>query len=184
MIRWGSVRASRLHERQLACGDTCIRQATLFPFFDRAGSVDHVLVVDADSSELRTIRLDETRAWIPRWGPIRLNGPLLNLDEDVVDQLAPLWHYDPWWLLKDARFESQAAVPILQLTNCAESFDQPPADLLFSPRLTNLCKVRFPVPSKEYESHRFTPEMLPTRDPTRSPGVQTRGVGWYLDPMW
>jgi len=184
MTVWNSVRASRLHERKLVGGDTFIRQATLFPFFDRAGSVRQVLIVDADSSELRTFRLDKTRAWIPLWGSIRLDGPIQGLDEDVMDQLAPLWHYDPKWLLSDARFESQAAVPILKLTNCAEAFGQQPADLLFSVRLTNLRKVSFLVPTRDFQSRGFRPEMLPTRGPTRIPGVETRDAGWQLAPIW
>ena len=184
MTSWTSVRASHLHDRRLVHDETLIRRATLFPFFDRLGSVSQVLIVAAGSSELRTFRADTTRAWIPFWGPIRITDPIVALDEALTDQLAGLWHYDPWWLLKDAVFHGQAAATILQSTNCADAFDRQPADLVFSSCLTNLRTVRVPQSTQECESKRFQPEMLPAREPTPCSGTQTRGTGWQLDPIW
>ena len=184
MTNWFSVAASRLHARNLVCSDAVIERGSLFPFFDRAGAVEHVLIVDAGSSDLRTFRLDETQLSIPFRGPIRLDGSLQCLDEQVLEQLAPRWHFDPWWLLRDARFEDQAAVPILVRTNCADCFEQSPNDLLFSGRLTRVRKVSFLVTKPECTLQRFRREMLPIRtlDPTtfRAP----RAEDWVLDPVW
>ena len=183
MTPWITVRASRLHQR-IICGDTFVPQATLFPFFDTNGGVDQVLIVDAYSPDLRIFKLNETRISIPFWGSIRIVGQLHFLDERIADQLAPLWHYDPWWLLKGRRFEFESAVPTLKRTNCVDSFEEPPADLLFSLDLKAVRKVRFHVPSKEYKSHRFRPEMLPRREQVRAPVAESKTGGWRLDPLW
>lgn len=204
MIRWFSVLASRLHEREFCWDDREIRKATLFPFFDGEGVVEQVLVVDAESSELRAFRLDATRVRIPFWGPIRLEGNCDRLDEEVIRQLGPLWHYDPWWLLKDERFSSHEAVPILKQTNCVGAFIQQPVDVGFRADLTSLRNVRYEVASnpveekvsgylngtiagmaieKEQETRPFRPGMLPVRETTGCT-VSARQRGWQLTPFW
>ena len=184
MTPWMLVRSTRLRERALVCGQASIRRATLLPFFDRAGSVAQVMIVDADSSDLRTFKVDRARARIPTWGAIRIEGLIDTLDEFVIDQLAGLWHFDPWWLLRDERFRDNAVIPILQSTNCAEVFDEQPASLLFSGCLTELRKVRFAAPSENYENRQYCDEMLPLREPTPLAGRKTRSAGWRLAPVW
>jgi hypothetical protein len=186
MTGWRSVRSSRLRERAVVYDDTLIRKATLFPMFDCAGCVQHVLIVDADSPDLRVFKVDRTHVRIPRWGVIRLDGPIEILDEYVVDQIATLWHFDPWWMLRDERFEDSAVIPILETTNCVEAFvDQQPYNLLFSADLTELLKVRIAVPSENYQYKHYCDEMLPMREPRESSACRKRRpAGWYLDPVW
>ena len=109
---------------------------------------------------------------------------MTSLNESTLDELAPLWHYDPWWLLKDERFESEWAVPILKSTNCADAFERQPADLLFSTCLTQLRMVRFPVPAESQEDRRYRPEMLPAREMPAFAHMEQRATGWHLDPWW
>ena len=184
MTRWFSVRASQLHQRTLVCRDLAIQEATLFPFFDDQGATEHVLIVEARSSDLRTFRLHDSRVWIPGRGKVRLDVSIRPLEEHVVEQLAPLWHYDPWWLLTDERFASEAAVPILKQTNCVDRFEQEPADLVFSACLSGVRKVKFARPSEEYQTKLFCPDMLPPREFAQSEDRGATTPGWHLDPFW
>lgn len=184
MTTWFRIPASRLHERALIFNDVQYRQATLFPFFDGEGFVERVLIVDADSSELQSFRIDTTQLRVPFWGPIRASGQKLELVDDAIDLLAPLWHYDPWWLLRAARFESERTVPTLTNTNCADSFDEKPADLLFNARMTKVAKVQFIVPAEHYKNKAFQPGMLPPRELAEPPRSQRESAGWHLDPLW
>ena len=88
MTRWLPIRANSLHGRSLVVGSTEIRQATLFPFFDAYGAAEHVLIVDADSSELQTFALATTKVWIPLWGPMRVEGDIDRLSDGMIEQLA------------------------------------------------------------------------------------------------
>ncbi|MDP7017531.1 MAG: hypothetical protein QGG36_17140 [Pirellulaceae bacterium] len=185
MASWISIGASRLHERRLVSGETRIDKATLFPFFDGGGAVHQVLIVDAGSADLRTFRIGEAGVVIPHWGTLRLGGSVRVADEHDIDRLGRLWHYDPWWLLKDVRFASLPATPILKATNCVDSFEERPQDILFSICLSRLNKVRFSVPASEYKTKRFEASMLPKRSaPPRSEGGSNSDSGWRLDPHW
>ena len=68
MRRWFPIRARRLHGRRLISHGRTIERATLFPFFDRAGQAEYVLVVDPDSPELHTFRLPDVELSIPLFG--------------------------------------------------------------------------------------------------------------------
>ncbi len=181
MKRWLSVRASRLHERPLAVGDLLIPRATLFPFFDGAGAVSHVLIVDRDSSDLLTFSLDTARVSVPPWGRLRVNGPLERLGPDRLERLAPLWHYDPWWLLKHERFAFVSAVPTLKATNCVGSFSRPPTDLCFGRDLRDVKTVIYCDGAQEHQTERFQPGVLPERN---APESTRERPGWKLDPFW
>lgn len=178
------IRASRLHQRPLELNSTRIDRATLFPFFSRDGQIDQVMIVDPESSRLLAFRPQDVRLRLPFWGTLRIDGPTTPVDDLTVDPLAPLWHYDPWWLLKDKRYDDQAVIPILKATNCAESFtDQQPSDVLFDLALNRLQKVRFPAPSESHEHKRFNEEMLPLREEVCADKPAPRG-GWHLVPIW
>ncbi len=179
-----SVPASRLHGRPLIYNEERFDVATLFPFFDREGFVERVLIVDADSSDLRSFPADTALFRIPLWGPVRVSGERLEIVADIIDRLAELWHYDPRWLLKDQRFESHSAVTALQLTNCADSFERQPSDVLFNPRLTAVNKVQFRALADNYEKKPFQSDMLPNRETRQSQRTPALSPGWHLDPMW
>jgi hypothetical protein len=179
------TRASRLHSRELILGQTRIATATLFPFFDCNGLVEQVMIVDADSSDLLSFRVDEMRVRVPLWGPIRMDGSVVRLDEYMIDHFAPLWHFDPWCLLQDKRFADQAIIPVLTATNCAEAFlDQRPSDLLFNQRLSQLRKVQFPAPAESYQHRPFGAEMLPSREAASLDVAEKSPTGWQLIPIW
>ena len=186
MIRWLPVRATRLHECPIECGSTTIRSGSLFPFFDGTGSIEHALIVDADSSVLRTVTLTTTTVTIPLWGPIVIDANATRLNEETIEQLAPLWHYDPWWLLRAERFSFTSEVPVLKRTNCAESFETQPSDLCFTRRLTKVGWVIHYSASQGDQVKRFRAEMLPDRQPVRSRREhdQTQTTGWQLKPFW
>ncbi len=184
MIAWPTVRASRIHHRSLWVNDRQYLGATLFPFFDGQGLVARVLLVDASSADLATFRVDQMQARIPAWGAMRLIGSLDPLSDETIDELAPLWHFDPWWLLKDPRFDGLWFIPVLKQTNCADAFEQRITDVSFSPTLTHVRRVSVAADQPETHSKRFRPEMLPARETEPMQKDATGKAGWVLDPFW
>ncbi len=119
---------------------------------------------------------------VPPWGRLRLDGPVERLGRERVERLAPLWHYDPWWLLKDERFANESAVPTLKATNCVGSFSRRPCDLCYTRDLRSVVTVIYDEGTQEYKTERFKPELLPKRAVAQSTAEPAQG--WQLDPFW
>lgn len=183
MIRWYSVTARCLRRRTIFRGDVIMRHVTLFPFFDGEGFVEKVLIVGDASAELLAFDPNEATLCIPPWGPIWFSGAIEVLSDRVLRQLATLWHFDPWWLLTDERFEDHDAVPVLKKTNCVDEFSGEPKDLVFSGSLQKLRKVSYPVVTQETTSRPFLPGMLPDLESEDRSDDADR-IGWVLDPVW
>ena len=177
------VRAHRLHRRYLISRHESIKNATLFPFFSRAGQVKHVLVVAAESAALRTFAPADVSVSIPFWGPIQVAGRLEQLNARLLDELARLWHFDPWWLLADERLQNEAAVPILKRTNCVDIFSKRVSGLFYRRCLDRL--VWISERSKDGMTIKvYRPEMLPNREETTSSPGAHRPARWVLSPFW
>ena len=177
------VRARRLHGRSLHTRHESIENATLFPFFTRAGQVKRVMVVAAESAKLRTFAPAELSVSIPFWGPIQVAGRLEELNTRLLDELARMWHFDPWWLLADRRFSDDAAAPLLKKTNCVDLFAKRVSDVFYRRCLDRLLWVsehrKEGMAIKPYRA-----EMLPHREETTSSPRAHRQAGWVLAPFW
>ncbi len=182
MDRWILVRSKRLHGRRVITPEQTVERATLLPFFDREGRTQSFLLVDPASSELYLPRAAE-RIRVPLWGPIRIEDHLEILSDDNIEALLPYWHYDPWWMLKEPRYEDNQWAAILPATNCVGDFAPGVKGLLFS---GNLLRVRW-VTSKTTDgcrTDRFRSSMLPEYNRVRPRNVRTQRTGWQLAPFW
>ena len=177
------VRAQRLHRCHLRTRHETIENATLFPFFSRGGQVQHIMVVAADLTELRTFAPAKVSVSIPFWGPIQVAGHLEQLNARLLDELGRLWHFDPWWLLADARFQGEAAVPLLKRTNCVDVFSKRVSGMFYRRCLDRLVWVS--ERSKDGMTIKvYRPEMLPNREELTASPRAHRPVGWVLSPFW
>ena len=120
--RPGQVTSHRLLHRRLVHDGMRLDKATLFPMFHNSGAVEDVLVVDAHSAELYLIPLTYCSVRAGRWGPVVVNGSLEALTRHSVERIEDLWHFDPWWLLAEKRFDALEVTPLLKATNCVEKF--------------------------------------------------------------
>ncbi len=91
--------------------------------------------------------------------------------------------FDPWWLLADARFQEDAAVPRLKGTNCVDVLSKRVSGVFYRRCLDRLVWVS--EHSKDGMTIKvYRPEMLPNREETTpSPGAH-RPFGWVLSPFW
>lgn len=122
LIHW-PVHQKQLHEIDIDLIDVILKRASLFPFFDRQGTVHaHMLVWP----KAPWIVMLDARDVVISSRPTRLDiafGELQNLHDDRFDRYRNLWHYDPWWLLADPRFTGHRAVPVLKNTNAVEPLE-------------------------------------------------------------
>ena len=93
----------------------------VFPFFERNGEVQALLIVRHDAPEMYAVQ--HPADWVQYshpWAVKRALSPSTELTPlqkgDALDRLARLWHYDPWWVLRATPFARHGAVPALQAT--------------------------------------------------------------------
>lgn len=186
MSFWGPVAARQLHRRRVRLRDTALERATLFPFFDREGQVSALMLVWPASPRIVLVEHPGLFS-VPLLGDVRMRAgrqALVGVDAgQAAAMTAGSWHYDPWWLLREARFRGHPAVPVLKATNCVERFTEPVSACYFSRDLASLQTLDVEDSDSEAQvSVPFTADRLPERsakDPYRSPAK-----GWRLDPFW
>ena len=182
MDRWIPISSKRLHNRRVITPDRTVDRASLFPYFDREGRTQSFLLVDPASSELFLARGAE-RIRVPWWGAIRIENPLEILSDDNIETLLAFWHYDPWWLLKDPRYEDNEWAAVLPGTNCVNDLPAGVKSLLFS---GNLLRVRWVISeTKEgYRTDRFRSSPLPEYNRVPRTEARIQRSGWQLAPFW
>ncbi len=193
------VAARSLHQRRVRLRDFVLEGASLFPFFDREGRTRAlmlvwpparpIVVLDFPSGDLSPgERSDLVRVrW---WGEIQLGvdfAALRNIDAGRAAVATGLWHFDPWWVLREACFEGHPAVPVLKATNCAGAFLKPIYGCFFSRDLSRFVGVTTKSRSHsglsalDYTYRPFSPQLLPEERPRARP---PQSSGWTLDPFW
>ena len=115
---WLSQRS--LKSCRLELEDRSLDRASLFPLFDDEGRT-RMLMITAE---------EDGRIMLADWAPdlfvrdwawrnrLRLRFADLR-DASMWDEerFEDLWHFDPWWVLRDDRYHGHKAVPALQTTN-------------------------------------------------------------------
>ena len=105
---------------RLELEDRSLERASLFPLFDDEGRT-RMLMITAE---------EDGRIMLADWAPglfvrdwawrnrLRLRFADLR-DASMWDEerFEDLWHFDPWWVLRDDRYHGHRAVPALQTTN-------------------------------------------------------------------
>ena len=125
------------------------------------------------------------RDW-PRRNRLRLRFTDLNdasmWDEDRFEDL---WHFDPWWVLGDERYQGHGAVPALRSTNIP-GYDPTMSDIVFDADLGRASYVA--RSSESFSIRRFTAHTLAALATRRRAALaRPRGaaaVGWRLRPFF
>ena len=182
MARWLPIRSTRLRKRRVVAANRVFKSAAVFPLFDRSGDIQSLLLVDYASRDLCLV--DEPKVvCVPFWGPVLLKQTVRIVDQDDLEDIGPLWHFDPWWFLHDERFEENEHILFLKATNSVEQWGEPVSFLYYS---GNLTRVRW-VGKKSasgYQTAAFRSELLPEYNQAARLEPAKSARGWQLAPFW
>ena len=168
------VTARALRRRRLDWPGQSIARATLFPMFDRGGGVHSVLVIAPTSSLIWLWRLPVSGWRVPWRGPVRFQEATLPrpIEPDDLPGVAALWHYDPWWLLRNEPFARHWATPALYRTNAVNCFAENARSVSFRRDLTRVAWV-WVKSGGELRYRRWSAKMINPRPP----GAEAEAVG-------
>ena len=168
--------------------DRPIERASLFPLFDDDGRT-RMLMITAEENG-RIMLADWTPGLLARdWAwrnRLRLRFADLN-DASLWDEerFEELWHFDPWWVLRDERYQGHGAVPTLQRTN-VPGYDPTISDIVFSRDLGRASYVARVAESLSIR--RFTADTLAAVARRRRAALDrprvAGAVGWRLRSFW
>ena len=118
LLRMVSQRS--LKSRRLEFEDRSLEGAALFPMFDDEGRTRMVMITAEENGRIMLADWAPglfARDWARR-NRLRLRFADLN-DASTWDEarVADLWHFDPWWVLGDQRYQGHGSVPTLRSTN-------------------------------------------------------------------
>ncbi len=183
------ISAFRLHRRRLRVPGGGVERSSLFPCFNAAGEVRWVLLVNIPRAKLQLFRWAPRRFRKPVFGGLRIAEGAAG--KDIVRQsdasiLEGLWHFDPWWVLKEAPFGKHPAADALRATNCAGLLKPSKGRLMHQLMYArDLGKVERVVFKKGEQVHGmpWKPSLLPTAYSAPSRGRAARRR-WRLAPVW
>ncbi len=187
MTSFVPVPARRLHGRPVRLRDaTTLVEASLFPFFDSEGLVRSLMLVWPASPSILILTIEPGRVRVPWFGPVEIDADFAeqrNADAARARTLAGgLWHWDPWWALKAARYQGHTAVPVLKATNCVDLFPERTAECFFARDLTRVVGfARRTQAGVKIDSKLM--DVLSARVP-EAPVPGAPAAGWRLDPFW
>ena len=174
---------------RIAFEDRPLEHASLFPLFDEEGRT-RVMMITAE---------ENARIMLADWAPglfardwrrrnrLRLRfTDLHDASQWDEDRFESLWHFDPWWVLGDERYQGHGAVPGLRSTN-VPGYDSTVSGVAFSADLERVSYV-MKKSGESVKVRRFSPETL-TAMARRRRTAQERPraaavVGWRLRPFW
>lgn len=168
--------------------DRPLERASLFPLFDNDGQTQMVMVTAEESA--RIMLADWTPGLFAReWAwhnRLRLRFTDLN-DASMWNQerFDSLWHFDPWWVLGDERYQGHGAVPALRSTNIP-GYDSAVSDIAFDASLGRASYlVRWSAESvgvRRFTNHTLAAAVRRRDAPARPRGASA--IGWRLRPFW
>jgi hypothetical protein len=184
-----SVNQQSLKSCRLELDDRTFEGASLFPLFDDEGRTQMVMITSAEHG--RIMMADWTpglfvRDWALR-NRVRLRSTDLG-DASMWDEerFADLWHFDPWWVLREERYHGHGAAPALQSTNIP-GYDSTWSGIIFDPALERASYVVKGSGSSE-RVRRFNADTLAAlAQRRRAAHALPRcdiAVGWRLRPFW
>jgi hypothetical protein len=169
--------------------DRSLEHASLFPLFDDDGRT-RMLMITAE---------EDGRILLADWAPglfVRdwawRNRLLLRFadlrDASMWDEerFEDLWHFDPWWVLRDDRYHGHGAVPALQATNIP-GHDPTISGLVFDSSLGRASLVSRgsgdSASAGRFKAHTLAAAAKHRRAAHVRPPVAA-AVGWQLRPFW
>jgi len=173
---------------RLALEDRPLERASLFPLFDDEGRTRMLMITAEENSRIMLADWAPglfVRDW-PWRNRLRLRFTDLNdasmWDEDRFEDL---WHFDPWWVLGDERYQGHGAVPALRSTNIP-GYDQTMSDIVFDADLGRASYVA--TSSESFSIRRFTAYTLAAIGKRRRAALDrpcgAAAVGWRLRPFF
>ncbi|PCJ51608.1 MAG: hypothetical protein COA79_25775 [Planctomycetota bacterium] len=124
MSIWPTIPAKSMIRFKLILNGKTIEKATVFPFFDGNGVTQRVLVIRPDSILMTWFEWSSKSCMVPYWEEEgKVTGVACHtLTPRDLELFGTLWHYDPCWILKEARFAGHWAPGVLKATNCVDKF--------------------------------------------------------------
>lgn len=175
---------------RLELEDRPLEDASLFPLFDEEGRTRMVMITADENA--RIMLADWAPGLFVRDWPWRnrLRLRFTDLDDASMwdeDRRQDLWHFDPWWVLGDERYQGHGSVPGLRGTNIP-GYDSTVSDIVFSADLERASYVVKKGSGHSTKVRRFTPDTLAAIARRRQaaherPRASVVG-GWQLRPFW
>ena len=177
-----------LRSNRLELEDRALERAALFPLFADQGHTQMMMITAEESGRIMLADWAPglfVRDWAWR-NRLRLRFTDLNdasMWED--ERFDELWHFDPWWVLGDARYQGHGAVPALRNTNIP-GYDRTISDIVFDPDLGRASYVTR-VSAESLSIRRFTADTLAAVAERRRTALdrsrEATAVGWRLRPF-
>jgi hypothetical protein len=174
---------------RLELEDRPLENASLFPLFDQDGRTRVVMITAEENA--RIMLADWAPGLFVRHWPWRnrLRRRFTDLDDASMwddDRFQGLWHFDPWWVLGDERYQGHGAVPGLRGTNIP-GYDSTVSGIVFSADLERASYL-LKGSGHSVKVRRFTADtraaIAGRRQATHErPRAATRSE-WRLRPFW
>lgn len=175
---------------RLELEDRPLERASIFPLFDDEGRTQMVMITAEENGRIMLADWAPglfVRDWAWR-NHLRLRFADLS-DASTWDEerFEDLWHFDPWWVLRDERYQGHGAVPALQRTNLP-GYDQKVSGVGFDPSLGRASYV-VRRSADSVSVRRFTGDTLAAvarrrRAAHERPRAAAVMAGWQLRPFW
>jgi hypothetical protein len=192
MDLWSLLRLVSQHSlksRRLEFEDRSLDSAALFPMFDDEGRTRMVMITAEEDGRIMLADWAPglfARDWARR-NRLRLRFADLT-DASAWDEarVADLWHFDPWWVLGEQRYQGHGSVPTLRSTNIP-GHDSTVSGIVFDPDLGRASYV-VKTSGESLGIRRFTRETLAAmarrRRAAHEPARPAVVTGWQLRPFW
>jgi hypothetical protein len=182
------VAASNLCRRAVQLADRYLAEATLFPFFDRAGVVQVILLLTPASDEILVLPWSRELVSVPFRGSICIAAgwaDLRGVAGSVSGVLLKAWHFDPRWVLKEEPYVFHRMMPELTLTNCAGRCRKKIKMLYFRRDLSRV-SLYAGRDSEAIVINCWDSELLPDQPAAAALlcAAKARHRVWALDPIW
>ena len=182
------VAASNLRRRAVQLADRYLAEATLFPFFDRAGVVQAILLLTPASDEILALPWASELVRVPFRGAIGIAAgwaDLRGVAGPVSGVLLNAWHFDPRWVLKEEPYVFHRMTPELTVTNCVGRCRQK-LNMLYFRRDLSRVSLYTGRDSEAIVINCWDSTLLPDQPAAaaRPCASKARSTVWALDPIW
>jgi hypothetical protein len=178
-----TISARRLHHTAVKLRDKVLMGASVFPMFDRQGTVWKVMVTWRGSSRILMLDYAPGR-FTQNWWGIVVDASLAEerpLTPGSMPGLARLWHFDPWWVLREPRYGGGPELDILRKTNLSGRTPLPVYRLNFE---GDLSRVRSVATERIGRPLPFDPAVLPEHQVRRRRSRRAGKPVWRLEKLW
>jgi hypothetical protein len=192
MDSWSLFRLVRQRSQKscrLEFEDRPLERASLFPLFDDEGRTRMVMITAEENARIMLADWTPgvfTRDWAMRNRISRRFADLNDASMVNADGFEDLWHFDPWWVLGEERYQGHGAVPGLRSTNIP-GYDPNISGIVFD---RGLERASYVVTGSDHSVHarRFKASTLAAvagrRRAASGRSSSAVEIGWRLRPSW